>query len=200
MSSEGLTVKKMRAEIKSGFKKLGFDFKFDPDRALTTYRRGKPLTIGELKALPDGAVVWVWYKEHGERGPRMNGAMRVTKGAADATGAGGEEYWSLDDGSSFGAEFTPASEYNDKTRKFVPAAADAECFDDACGQGEMILYHATGKNLQMVVATKRRATRVPMSEVKRELGDPKTWAKDDAAYERDIKKRPKKAKKSKARK
>lgn len=73
---------------------LGIDLRFDADSELAGYRRGAPLTMGDLRRLPDGAVVWVYvfYK----RSVRANGAFRVERRG---------ETWMLDDGSSFNASF-----------------------------------------------------------------------------------------------
>ena len=69
----------MKAQVTSmGKDLLGVPINFDSDRALTEYKRGKPLTVGELRALPKGAVVWVWYFEGGPH-PQINEAMRATR-------------------------------------------------------------------------------------------------------------------------
>ena len=125
-------IEAMKAEITSTFAEFGATVSFESDAALDAYRKGEPLTLRELRALPAGAVVWVWYKEHGESGPRINQAMRATKSAEDAG-------WVLEDGSSFVAEFEPV---NPIGAHDAPPEEDAPCFDDACGEGEMFLYHA----------------------------------------------------------
>jgi hypothetical protein len=140
-----MTIEKMKDEIKSGFKALGVDINFDADADLDKFRRGKPLTLRELRALPADAIVYVWYKEHGERGPRIDQAMRASREDEN-----GEESWSLSDGSSFGAGFKPTGKYDHEAGKFLPPPDDAECFDESCGEGEMFLYHAVA-----VVAEKR---------------------------------------------
>ncbi len=136
---QGLTAQKMKDEITRMAGDLGVEIKFDTDRALSAYRRGTPLTVGELRALPAGAVVWAWYKEHGEDGPRIDQAMRISKSDAEPN------YWELEDGSSFAAGFKPTGEYDGKSGKAsgfaVPPDTD-ECFDESGGEGEMLLYHA----------------------------------------------------------
>lgn len=139
-SGKELTVEAMKDFIQTTMKDLGGpEIKFDADRGLSRYRRGKPLTVGELKALPQGAVVWVWYKQHDEQGPRIDGPMRATYSPDDGA-------WGLEDGSSFAAEFAPTGEYNPHAgrgeAKFAAPADTAECFDEGCGEGEMYLYHA----------------------------------------------------------
>jgi hypothetical protein len=138
MTTKGLSVEKMRDEITRMSEDLGCDFKLDPDRALSSYRRGAPLKLRELRTLPEGAVVWVWYKEHGERGPRINQAMRISKDSAC-------DSWGLEDGSSFAAEFTPTGDYDPDKGQYALPGDDTECFDEGGGEGEMYLYHATPK-------------------------------------------------------
>jgi hypothetical protein len=127
MTRKDPTLEAMKAEIQSTFRELGAEIKFKVDRDLKKFVAGEPLTLGELKSLPQGAVVWVWYKEHGEARPRISGPMRATK-------ADDEDAWGLDDGSSFGAEFAPSIDSD-----------DSECFDEGGGEGEMRLYHAVLK-------------------------------------------------------
>lgn len=131
-----LTVETMKSEINRMAKDLGMpEVKFDADRALSAYGRGKPLTLGELRALPENAVVFVWYKEHGEEGPRINHPMRASK-------MPDEDTWGLEDGSSFAAEFTPTGDYDHEAGTFAVPSDATECFDEGGGEGEMRLYHA----------------------------------------------------------
>ena len=44
-----------------------------------TMKRGRVLTVGQLKALPDGARVWVRIKEHGEDFRRCDDALTFTR-------------------------------------------------------------------------------------------------------------------------
>ena len=149
MPTKALSVETMKAEIAAMTRSLGVEFKFDPDRALSTYRRGDPLKVGELRTLPEGAVVWVWYKEHQERGPRINQAMRISKDSQS-------DSWGLEDGSSFAAEFSPTGEYDSKRGAFAVPGDDTECFDEGGGEGEMFLYHAVPKRTPAKKAPRKR--------------------------------------------
>lgn len=125
---KGLTQDAMQAFIQKTMTSLGAPpIKFEPDEDLRYFWQGKPLTIGELKRLPENAVVWVTYKKYGHDGGgfRINHAMRVSREE-------GADAWFLVDGSSFAAEFTPAAGLTDGD----------DCFDDCIGEGEMFLYHA----------------------------------------------------------
>lgn len=125
---QGLTVGAMQAFIQDTMASLGAPpLKFEPDEDLRYYWQGKPLTLGELKALPENAVVWATYKKYGDDGGgfRINHAMRASREE-------GADAWFLVDGSSFAAEFTPADGSADKD----------DCYDDCIGEGEMYLYHA----------------------------------------------------------
>ncbi len=81
---------------------LGAPIVLEPSQDLQQYRKGKPLLLQELRKLPDGAVVFCLCKEREYDGrtvhqvTKANGATRVKKI--------GPDYWSLDDGSSFGGE------------------------------------------------------------------------------------------------
>lgn len=112
--------------------------KFNADQDLKNFRRGHPLTVGTLRALPKDAIVWVYYKEHGEQGPRINGPMRASKDDV-------EDRWGLEDGSSFAAEFVPTGEYDSENGGFKVAPDEAECFDESGGEGEMRLFRAVPK-------------------------------------------------------
>jgi hypothetical protein len=113
----------MKDEIKRISGELGFEINFEPDGDLKKLRKGKTLLMRELRALPDSSAVYVTYKEYGSAGYRINSAMRITR-------LEGPECWSLDDGSSFGAEFKP-----------VESADTEPCVDDCCGEGIMYLFH-----------------------------------------------------------
>ena len=134
----GLTVEAMKKEIQSTMADLGATISFDADEALDNYLRGPFLTVKELKSLPEGAVVWAWYKEHGERGPRIDRAMRLAKSPEEGT-------WDLEDGSSFAASFTPTGTYRPDLGGFMPPPEDSECFDESGGEGIMKLFHAVPK-------------------------------------------------------
>jgi len=88
MATEDLekAVKKMAADI-------GIEISFDADADLSKFRRGERLTMGQLRALPDGAIVWlyIYYKES----VRADSAFRIERR---------DDCWVLDDGSSFGAD------------------------------------------------------------------------------------------------
>ena len=87
-------VAEMKDYVRETFATFGVDFKFEADDELTKYRRGKQLTMGELRALDDGAVVWlyIYYKES----VRADSAYRIEER---------DGCWVFDDGSSFGADF-----------------------------------------------------------------------------------------------
>jgi hypothetical protein len=85
----------MKKQVVDGFKGMGVDFKFDADHDLDGYRRGEPLSMGALRSMKTGDVVWlyIYYKES----VRADGAYRL-----EVLDDGG---WMFDDGSSFGADF-----------------------------------------------------------------------------------------------
>jgi len=94
---------------------------------LEGYRKGAPLTLGELRAMANEEVIWVVFYEHadGAAYPKLDGPMRIE--AVDD-----EVSWILDAG-GMGAEFAQDGD-------------DAEeCRDDQMGEGEMTLYHAVKK-------------------------------------------------------
>jgi hypothetical protein len=115
----------MKKQITSMAKDLGVSINFNADKNLRNYEQGPILTVDELRALPNGAIVWAWYKKDGADRPRINSAWRITK--MNDT----EEYWDLEDGSSFGAGFSPSY-------------GSGDCIDDK-GEGEMKLFHALPK-------------------------------------------------------
>lgn len=155
---KGMTVTKMKTEIQRMVKDLGMSpMKFNADKSLSGYHRGKPLTVGELRALPKGSPVWVYYKEHGESGPRINGPMWATT-CKDAGLAGDENTWALDDGSSFAAEFSPTGAYDPEAGAFNTALDTDECFDEGGGEGCMRLYHVLPRKLGPDERTKSNAT------------------------------------------
>lgn len=80
-------------------KGLGFEVQFNSSEDLRHYRPGEILTAGQVRALPDGAVVWWQYKEHGESDWRADEANRITWDERYET-------LSLSNGSSFGGEFS----------------------------------------------------------------------------------------------
>lgn len=108
---------------------VGVDINFDPDKSLLNYRKGRKLLYQELLALPDGSVVWVWYKEHGEPHPRINGPQRIKRDMKENQG----NYWEFEDGSSFVGAFSHEGK------------PDGVCFDEAYGEGETYLYVALPK-------------------------------------------------------
>lgn len=118
-------VRDLAAEVAAS---TGIVIQIDSEVTLSRYRRGTPLTYGDLRQMVKGAVVWVRYQEYGEKSPRTNGAYRLDRFTEDHT-------WILDDGSCFGADF-----YMDPE-----AAADAPCKDDLSGQGEIQLFQVVQK-------------------------------------------------------
>lgn len=119
-----MNIEDMECAIRESFEQLfGEELSFDPDEQLLHYVRGKPLTVGELRSLQADSVVFVTYRENGENEYRINGAMRLIPSE--------ENYWVLEDGSSFMADFEPVANED-----------DALCLDVACGEGEMLIYEA----------------------------------------------------------
>jgi len=92
-----------------------------PDADLDDYERGATLTIGELRAMPDGTVVWVRHFEHADpSGSWVDHPSRITwTGNGDLM---------LDD---VGMDFDPGD---------LPD--DDRCFDEGFGEVEMCLSHA----------------------------------------------------------
>lgn len=113
----------MKGEITKLAGELGIEINFEADGDLKKLKKGKNLLMRELRALPDNSAVYVTYKEYGAGGYRINQAMRIAR-------LSGSECWSLEDGSSFGADFTPAEK--DDTEP---------CVDNCCGEGVLYLFH-----------------------------------------------------------
>lgn len=96
----------MKRQARDKLAALGMEVRFEADSDLASYRRGAPLTMGDLRGLPDDAVVWV-YVFH-KQSVRADGAFRVGRI---------EKTWMFDDGSSFnvsleddGADEDPAAD------------------------------------------------------------------------------------------
>jgi hypothetical protein len=91
---------------------------------LEGYRKGAPLTLGELRRMANEEVVWVVYHDFsdGIGEPKLDLPMTVEAADDDVS-------WLLNAG-SMGAEFAQEGEDED------------ECFDEQMGEGEMRLYHA----------------------------------------------------------
>ncbi len=117
---------KLAQSVQGMADRLGIPFKMTPDLNPADYERGAPLTLGEIRQMPDNTIIWAWGKEHGEEGPRVAGPYRINKESET-------DCWGLNDGSSAGAEFTHAG----------PDTPESPCYDDWCGNGEMFLFHAT---------------------------------------------------------
>ena len=81
-------------DLKKGFKSLGIELKITTDKDLKQYKKGKPLLARELEALPDNSIVWCIYID------RVNGPYRI-KHLPEY----GRYFVSLNDGSSFAADF-----------------------------------------------------------------------------------------------
>jgi hypothetical protein len=140
-------IDKMKQSIEESLAGLGFPVKFGMDEDLRRLAKGPPLKMKELRALPDDSAVYVTYKEPKDEGRyRIRQAMRISRYEEHEGG------WNLDDGSSFGADFTP-----------VDDSDEAECFDEANGQGEMYLFHAVKKPERRMVAKKRGKNGAPRS-------------------------------------
>lgn len=93
---------------------LGIPLRLEKDEDLRSLKKGREITAGELRSLPDNSVVWVQYREVGSRSCRINSAFRITKSSDPDT-------WDLSDGSSFreklflggNADDAPATEFCD---------------------------------------------------------------------------------------
>lgn len=86
--------------------------------------KGAPLQYGELKALPDGAEVYVTYREHYDSDFRLNYPMILEK-MSDMEG------WFLSRGEYIREEFVQDKNHlNDSD----------QCVDFACGEGVMQLF------------------------------------------------------------
>ena len=85
---------KLIGAIQEMANKLGVEIEFGSDPELKGYRRGDLMTMGELRALEDDSVVWlyIYYKES----VRANHAFHIVREG---------DCWILSDGSSFGADF-----------------------------------------------------------------------------------------------
>jgi len=80
------------------FAKMGAEVRLTSD--LVGYRRGQQLTMGELRKLEDGAVVWAHYRKGDS--DKVNGPYRITKNRMIH-----DDSWGLEDGSSFACDFSP---------------------------------------------------------------------------------------------
>jgi hypothetical protein len=118
---------------------------------LNGYLRGDPLTIGLLKGMSDGDVVWVCYHELANpEGSRVDAPSRI-----EWTGKGD---LILDD---VGMDFDPGT-FPD----------DAECFDEGFGEVDMRLYKA----IEDVGLAWKPVTPDLRKEVRPECGDiPRSW-------------------------
>ena len=67
----------LRDAVETLAKDLGIPLSFDADADLEKFRRGRALTMGELRAMPEGAIVWIyiWHKES----CRADSAFRMTR-------------------------------------------------------------------------------------------------------------------------
>lgn len=116
----------MKTFIEETMASIGATFKFEGDGNLVGYRKGEPMRMRELRALPDGAVVFITYKEHGGRGYRINSAYRLE--------IRGEDNWFFDDGSSFATDFQADGLGDDEV-----------AYDEAGGEGDFFIHHAVPK-------------------------------------------------------
>jgi hypothetical protein len=57
---------------------LGIDGKVKKDEDLLHYLRGKPMTLGDLRAIPLGSVVWLRVIDDDDNSVRVNAAYRLT--------------------------------------------------------------------------------------------------------------------------
>lgn len=120
----------MKDSIGDFFAGFGVKFQFDPDQDLAVLKKGRRLLAKEVRAMPDGSIIYVTYKEHGDRGFRVNGAHRINRLPEPENDP---DTWSLSDGSGFGAELCLAG---------VPDEADAY---DEIPEGDMYCYQAVPK-------------------------------------------------------
>lgn len=117
-------VQAMQDQVQSMAKGLGVEIKFEGDKGLDAYKRGKPLTMGEVYlAATEKRPVWVYYKEGEDEDPRIDSAkhVQITNGC-----------FMFVDGSSFASEMEISLDHH-------PAE------DDCCGEGEMKVYEAIKK-------------------------------------------------------
>jgi hypothetical protein len=91
------------------------------------YRKGSPLSVGELESMEDGALVWVRLKESGESSYKINGPLPIRRLASD-------EGWDLQD-----LEFFPTDGNRMLDR-------DEDCVDVGDGSCITKLYQAVPKN------------------------------------------------------
>lgn len=53
-------MKNQKKEISKTFANIGVEVSFDSDKDLKSYKRGNPMTMGELRCLKTGDIVWVY--------------------------------------------------------------------------------------------------------------------------------------------
>ena len=100
----GDSTKELQDAAQDLAKGLGIELSFDADADLAKFRRGRRLTMGELRQLPNGTIVWlyIWHKES----CRADSAYRLER-----TSSG--DCWMLDDGSSFAADLEDVGDDSD---------------------------------------------------------------------------------------
>jgi hypothetical protein len=119
-------IKEMQEATTAMAESLGVVFDPVPYEELSQYRKGEPLLIEELDALPDGSPVWGEYRPWGAPAAEFRGAFRASRQED-------EGYWLLACSPSFGEDFTHT------------AGPGKACWDDSCGEGRMQLFHAVRK-------------------------------------------------------
>jgi hypothetical protein len=131
---------RLEAQLRAMGRKLGIDVSDaikagrEAAKAVNGYRRGRKLTVGQLKSLPDGTWVWMTYQKGDEKSFRINEPYAITRKPDEVRPEGTRELvWDLETKDD-GAEF----------RQFMDARSvdTEECYDDACGTGESYLYEA----------------------------------------------------------
>ena len=116
-------VQVMQEQVQSMAQGLGVEIKFDTDKSLGGYKKGRSLTMGEVKkAAEEKRPVWVYYKEYEEDRPRINAAQFVSVE---------RESFIFSDGSSFASDL-------DITLDHHPA-------EDDKGEGEFKVDEAVKK-------------------------------------------------------
>lgn len=126
--------KTMVETVKEMGKELGLDLKFEPDKSLRDYRKGRELKMSDLKKASEvKGVVWVYYKEHGAEEPRINDAQWVEHE---------NNSFIFTDGTSFGSDLDVGPD-------------DALAVDGKCGEGHFQVFEAIKMTKEEVAGLKK---------------------------------------------
>lgn len=111
----------MQKMVESIAEEIGVKLNFEPAKALQAYKKGRALTMGDLKkAAKMKTPVWVYYKEHGGEFPRINHAQWV-----DIE----RKSFIFSDGTSFGSDMDIGPD-------------EAPATDPKCGEGHFEVFEA----------------------------------------------------------